>query len=84
MTAQLQDEAHEQESVDLLTSMMGSGDSASDQDVARRVLRKFNGDMQKAATAILEGDHGDPVSTPRPGTPARITEVKPYSPPRKS
>lgn len=52
MTAQ-----EEQKSVDFLTSMMG--DAVSDPEVARRVLRKCDGDVHKAATAILEGDRGE-------------------------
>ena len=67
MTAQ-----DDQESVDFLMSMMG--DQISDPEIARGVLRKCNGDMQKAATAILEGDRGEQLQsmqTPpqRPGTP---------------
>lgn len=63
---------NEQESVDFLMSMMG--DQISDPEIARRVLRKCNGDMQKAATAILEGDRGEQLQsmqTPpqRPATP---------------
>lgn len=64
MTAQ-----DEQSSVDFLMSMMG--DQISDPEIARRVLKKCNGDMQKAADAILGGDRGEPQVTPpqRPGTP---------------
>jgi hypothetical protein len=69
----------EQESVDILTAMMG--DAVSDPEVARRVLRKCDGDVQKAATAILEGDRGE-ESVPRPTSPVRMNEVK-YSPPRE-
>jgi hypothetical protein len=64
--------------VDFLTAMMG--DATPDPEVvARRVLRKCDGDMQKAATAILEGDRGEETiqhSVP----PIRMPE---YSPPRK-
>ncbi|KAF4579310.1 hypothetical protein EYR36_001120 [Pleurotus pulmonarius] len=42
----------ENESVELLSAMMG-GDI--DFDLARRLLRKCNGDVQKAADALLEG-----------------------------
>lgn len=42
----------ENESVELLSAMMG-GDI--DLDLARRLLRKCNGDVQKAADALLEG-----------------------------
>lgn len=72
-----QDYAKEQEAVDILTAMMG--DTVSDPEIARRVLRKCDGDLQKAATAILEGDRGED----RPKSPPRKTEVKPYSTPRK-
>jgi hypothetical protein len=75
MTAQ--DNVKEQESVDHLMAMMG--DSISDPEVARRVLRKCDGDLQKAATAILEGDRGED----RHSSPVRKTEVKPFSPPRE-
>lgn len=75
MTAQ--DIAKEQESVDMLTAMMG--ETVSDPEIARRVLRKCNGDLQKAATAILEGDRGED----RPKSPVRKTELKPYSSPCK-
>jgi hypothetical protein len=69
----------EQESVDTLTAMMG----ASDPEVARRVLRKYDGDVQKAATAILEGDRGE-ESFQRPNSPVRMIEVEPrYSPARE-
>ncbi|KAI0273871.1 hypothetical protein BGY98DRAFT_1090738 [Russula aff. rugulosa BPL654] len=47
-------DVNEEENVTFLTSMMGDGDP----EIARRVLRKHNGDMQKAATSILEGDTG--------------------------
>lgn len=72
------DNAQEQESVDFLTTMMG--DTVSDpSEVARRVLRKCDGDVNKAATAILEGDRGED----RLASPGGKTEVKPYSPPRE-
>jgi hypothetical protein len=71
----------EQESVDILTAMMG--DAVSDPEVARRVLRKCDGDVQKAATAILEGDRGEEINQ-RPASPTRMTGVMPrYSPPRE-
>lgn len=82
MTAQ-----SEQESIEVLTSLMGDGDP----EVARRVYRKFNGDMNRAATAILEGDTGEsePGTAQRPGTP--MTGLAPHAPanvfeppPRKS
>ena len=63
MTAQ-----NEQESLDLLVSLMGDGDP----EIAKRVYKKFNGDMQRAASAILEGDTGAEAGSgtvQRPGTP---------------
>jgi hypothetical protein len=55
----------EHEGVELLTGMMGDLDPG----VARRVLRKCNGDVHKAATAILEGDRGEPASWSPPKPP---------------
>jgi hypothetical protein len=57
--------------VDNLTAMMGTG--VLDPETARRVLRKFDGDVQKAAMAILEGDRGEEKRYPSPaeGLPAR-------------
>lgn len=46
----------EQEAVSMLTGMMG-GDVELEQVL--RVLRKNNGDVQKAADAILSGDRGE-------------------------
>ncbi|KAH8112250.1 hypothetical protein DFH11DRAFT_1879322 [Phellopilus nigrolimitatus] len=46
---------NEQENIELLQSMMGDLNA----DVARRVLIKHKGDIQAAASAILEGDRGD-------------------------
>jgi hypothetical protein len=48
-------DATEEQSVTILTSMMGDG---GDPEMVRRILRKHNGDVQKAATSILEGDTG--------------------------
>jgi hypothetical protein len=70
----------EQDLVENLTAMMG--DAASNADIARRVLRKYDGDVQKAATAILEGDRGE-ESIQRPTSPVKIVEVRPCSPPRE-
>lgn len=69
-----------EENVVFLTSMMGDGDP----EVARRVLRKHNGDMQKAATSILEGDTG--VEDPWPAdfgsfTDASTSVAGPSTPP---
>ncbi|KAH9988118.1 hypothetical protein BJV74DRAFT_840135 [Russula compacta] len=62
--------------------MMGDGDP----EVARRVLRKHNGDVQKAATSILEGDTG--AEDPWPTDFGALTDVStsvagPSTPPRK-
>lgn len=72
----------EDENVTFLTSMMGDGDP----DIARRVLRKHNGDVHKAATSILEGDTGAEESWPTNysnlvDVPASVTG--PSTPPRK-
>lgn len=80
MTAQ--DDTKEQESdVEFLTSMMG--DAIPDPEIARRVLRKCDGDVQKAATAILEGDRGLPLPpNTRPSTPEMYSLRDPeYTPP---
>jgi len=58
--------------VENLTAMMG--DAASNADIARRVLRKYDGDVQKAATAILEGDRGE-ESIQRPNLASENSEV---------
>ncbi len=75
-------EVNEEENVTFLTSMMGDGDP----EIARRVLRKHNGDMQKAATSILEGDIG--VEDPWPAdfgsfTDASTSVTLPSTPPRQ-
>jgi hypothetical protein len=72
----------EEDNVTFLTSMMGDGDP----EIARRVLRKHNGDMQKAATSILEGDTG--AEDPWPSDFSSLTDVPisvagPSTPPRK-
>lgn len=72
----------EEENVTFLTSMMGDGDP----EIARRVLRKHNGDVQKAATSILEGDTG--AEDPWPTDFGALTDVStsvagPSTPPRK-
>ncbi len=46
----------EQDNIDFLASMMG-GDL--NQEVARKVLWKHNGNVEKAADAILQGDRGE-------------------------
>lgn len=47
---------NENESLELLHGMMGE---SFDADVARRVLKKFGGDLNQAAAAIIEGDTGE-------------------------
>ena len=69
----------EQEAVATLQAMMGEGVSADD---ALRVLRKYNGDMERTATALLEGETGgvlEAMDTSWSGGPA----VGPRTPPRK-
>jgi|ERR1700722_3346610 len=65
----------EERNVDNLTAMMGD----LDPNVARRILRKCNGDVQKAATAILEGDRGEAASWS-----SQITPTPPSLPERKA
>ncbi|KAG2366383.1 hypothetical protein BDR07DRAFT_1328292 [Suillus spraguei] len=50
------DEAKESNNIELLITLMGG---SVDHEVARRVLRKFDGDVEKAASAMLEGDRGE-------------------------
>lgn len=72
----------EDENVTFLTSMMGNGDP----EIARRVLRKHNGDVHKAATSILEGDTGAEDSWPTNfGNPVDVpaSVTGPSTPPRK-
>jgi hypothetical protein len=72
----------EEENVTFLMSMMGHGDP----EIARRVLRKHNGDVQRAATSILEGDTGaeDPWPTDFGSltTDVSISVAGPSTPPR--
>jgi len=72
----------EEQSVTILTSMMGGGDP----EMVRRVLRKHNGNVHTAATAILEGDTG--AEAPWPSDFASLTDVPisvagPSTPPRE-
>lgn len=46
-------------------------------EVARRVLRKHHGDVQKAADAILEGDRGEGLGWPPP---AEALPMRPETP----
>lgn len=50
------DEAKESNNIELLIALM---DGSVDHEVARRVLRKFDGDVEKAASAMIEGDRGE-------------------------
>ncbi|KAG1903591.1 uncharacterized protein F5891DRAFT_77642 [Suillus fuscotomentosus] len=52
----LRDEAKESNNIELLIALM---DGSVDHEVARRVLRKFDGDVEKAASAMIEGDRGE-------------------------
>jgi hypothetical protein len=56
----MQEEQQEREGVELLSAMMG-GDVAADQ--ALRVLRKHQGNVQKAAEAMLGGDRGEDLGS---------------------
>jgi hypothetical protein len=75
------DDVPEEEKITILTSMMGDGDP----EIARRVLRKHNGDMQKAATSILEGDIGaeDPWPADFGFADASTSVAGPSTPPRQ-
>jgi hypothetical protein len=75
-------EVSEEETITILTSMMGDGDP----EIARRVLRKHNGDVQKAATSILEGDTGAENTWPsdfRSQADVSISVAGPSTPPRE-
>lgn len=52
----LPDEIREEETVDMLTGLMGDG---FDREVARRILRKYDGNVDKAAGALIEGERGE-------------------------
>ena len=62
----LPDEIREEETVDMLTGLMGDG---FDREVARRILRKYGGDVDKAAGALLEGERGEELMRPTPAIP---------------
>jgi hypothetical protein len=71
--AEVADDDRERENVELLTTMMGD----LDPNVARQVLRRCNGNVNKAATAILEGDTGESTSWPHDSyTPPGLPELK--------
>ncbi|KAG9313733.1 hypothetical protein JVU11DRAFT_6087 [Chiua virens] len=52
----LPDQIREEEMLDMLFGVLGDG---FDREVARRVLRKYDGNVDKAAGALLEGERGD-------------------------
>ncbi|KAG2134094.1 hypothetical protein DEU56DRAFT_950266 [Suillus clintonianus] len=54
------DEAKESNNIELLITLMDGG---VDHEVARRVLRKFDGDVEKAGSAMIEGDRGEETSS---------------------
>ena len=63
----LPDDIKEEETVDMLTSLMGDG---FDREVARRILRKYDGNVDKAAGALVEGERGEELighAAPGPG-----------------
>ncbi|KAH0831081.1 hypothetical protein J3R83DRAFT_13627 [Lanmaoa asiatica] len=64
----LPDEIREEETVDMLTGLMGEG---FDREVARRILRKYDGNVDKAAGALVEGERGEEFIEPVPA-PARV------------
>ena len=74
----------ERSNIELLDGMMGGG---IDNMHALRLLRSFNGDVEKTASALLEGDTGGPSDGPirlvpdiEPGD---IGPSRPRSPPRE-
>ena len=73
------DDLLDQGNIDFLASMMG-GDL--DQEVARKVLWKHNGNLEKAADAILQGDRGEDmwlsaVSTHNTGSTISPSQIPP-------
>ncbi|KAM6501179.1 hypothetical protein JOM56_004193 [Amanita muscaria] len=52
------EEQAEQANAHILAAMMG-GNLEEDMEIARKVLRKHNGNIEKAADAILQGDKGE-------------------------
>lgn len=69
MTATGSSNSATSESLEFLIAMMGDN---IDRNVARRVLDKFNGDVEKAADSLLSGETPPPEST----------AAAPYKPPR--
>ena len=73
------DDLLDQGNIDFLASMMG-GDL--DREVARKVLWKHNGNLEKAADAILQGDRGEDmwlsaVSTHNTGSTISPSQIPP-------
>ncbi|KAF8635560.1 hypothetical protein AX15_000210 [Amanita polypyramis BW_CC] len=64
----------EQENVQFLASMMG-GDL--DLEAALRVLRKHNGNVEKAADAVLQGDRGEDMWLSTQDTSSTLPQVPP-------
>ena len=60
----LPDEIREEETVDMLTGLMGEG---FDREVTRRILRKYDGNVDKAAGALVEGERGEELIGHAPG-----------------
>jgi hypothetical protein len=75
------DEEKESENIALLITLMDGG---VDGEVARRVLRKFDGDVEKAASAMIEGDRGDEAQSSLWASHPQmeISQPRPLIPPR--
>ncbi|OAX43748.1 hypothetical protein K503DRAFT_680461 [Rhizopogon vinicolor AM-OR11-026] len=75
------DEVKESETIDMLIAVMDGG---VDRDVARRVLRKFDGDVEKAASAMIEGDRGEETQSSlwTSSSQVEISQPRPLIPPR--
>jgi hypothetical protein len=75
------DEEKESENIALLITLMDGG---VDGEVARRVLRKFDGDVEKAASAMIEGDRGDEAQSSLWASHSQmeISQPRPLIPPR--
>jgi len=75
------DEAKEFENIEMLITVM---DGAVDHEMARRVLRKFDGDVDKAASAMIEGDRGEETQSSlwMSHSQMEISQPRPVPPPR--
>ncbi|KAF9242275.1 hypothetical protein BU15DRAFT_44007 [Melanogaster broomeanus] len=77
----LPDAAKEEETVDVLISVMGED---FDREVARRILRKYDGNIEKAAGALLEGERGEEpppsISSWRSNSQLDISQPQPLPP----